>query len=92
MYIYSKREDRGRSHWSHAKVGRGQRSAEKPHSSWVVTGVELGQEVGAARLLALVEVAHDVGLLLPHVDRLLELHFALGVGKWGGTLIKLRND
>lgn len=39
--------------------------------------VEFGQEVGAARLLALMEVAHDVGLLFPHVDRFLELHFAL---------------
>lgn len=54
--------------------------ADSQHSSWVVTVVELGQEVGAARLLALVEVAHDVGLLLPDVDGLLELHFALGGG------------
>lgn len=58
--------------WAGSEVSR------QPHSSWVVTVVEFGQEVGATRLLALIEVAHDVGLLLPHVDRFLELHFALG--------------
>lgn len=79
MYLQQKREHG--SHWSHAKAGgvRGQQSAA--HSSRVVTLVEFGQEVGAAGLLALVEVAHDVGLLLPHVDGFLELHFALWDGR-----------
>lgn len=57
--------------------GAGPEVSRQPHSSWVVTLVEFGQEVGAARLLTLMKVAHDVGLLLPHVDRFLELHFAL---------------
>lgn len=57
-----------------------QRWAGSEVSSWVVTLVEFGQEVGAVRLLALMEVAHDVGLLLPHVDGFLELHFALWTG------------
>lgn len=49
------------------------------HSSRVVTSVEFGQEVGGTRLLGLVEIAHHVGLLLPDVDRFLELHLPLRI-------------
>lgn len=65
-------------HTGHMQRWAGSKASRQPHSSWVVTLVEFGQEVGAARLLALMEIAHYVGLLLPDVDRFLELHFALG--------------
>lgn len=65
-------------HTGHMQRWAGSEASRQPHSSWVVTMVEFGQEVGAARLLALLEIAHYVGLLLPDVDRFLELHFALG--------------
>lgn len=65
-------------HTGHMQRWAGSEASRQPHSSWVVTMVEFGQEVGAARLLALMEIAHYVGLLLPDVDRFLELHFALG--------------
>jgi len=45
--------------------------------SRVVSVVELGEEVCGTRRVGLVEVAHDVSLLLPHVDGFLQLHLAL---------------
>ncbi len=45
--------------------------------SGVVSVVELGQEVCGTLRLGLVEVAHDVRLLLPDVDGLLQLHLPL---------------
>lgn len=62
-------------HSGHKQIG-GQRSAAV-HSSRVMTLVEFGQEVSGTRLLSLMEIAHYVGLLLPDVDRFLELHFPL---------------
>lgn len=45
--------------------------------------VEFGQEVGGTRLLSLVKIAHNVGLLLPDMDCFLKLHFPLVVkDKW----------
>lgn len=57
--------------------GRSKAGSEVSRGSWVVSAVELGQEVLGTRLFALVEESHDVGLLLPDVDRLLELHLPL---------------
>lgn len=62
---------------------RGQHIYHTGHGKWsevrsgVVACVEFGQEVCGARCLRLVEIAHDVCLLLPDVDGLLELHLPL---------------
>lgn len=45
----------------------------------VVTLVKFRQEICGARRLSLAEVAHHVGLLLPDVDGLLQLHLTLSI-------------
>lgn len=44
-----------------------------------MTPVEFGQEVSGTRFYSLMEIAHNVSLLLPDVDRFLEFHFPLRI-------------
>lgn len=70
MYIYS--SIRGSLCYT------GQNRVESTGSSSIVmSNIKSGQKVRRAWYLRLMEIAHNVGLLLPDIDGLLQLHLTL---------------